>query len=143
MKAGAAFAVGRLEARRDGVEFIRRARCSRSRKNQRAAQDVELASRVEVEAGDASILRGFPSIFDALFGRDGPKVGCKRIGVVGDVGRIDPSGAARDDAQVEKVLLNLGNECSASATSDTEAANFFKGRLLVLKVSTFGVTGGM
>ena len=77
-----------------------------------AAQDVELARGVEVEARDLRIFGRLGGIFDALFGADRAEIGGQRVGIVGDVGRVDPV-ARLPITEVEQVLFDRGDEGAA------------------------------
>ena len=103
-------AVSRLQPRRESVELGRGARGRRRREHQRTAQDIELSRRVGVETGYARPLGRFLGIGNALLGPDRPEISGKRIGIVGNEGRIHPCGALRDIRQIEQVLLDRRNE---------------------------------
>ncbi len=103
-------AIERLQPRRDLVELGGRTGRRRRREHEAAAQQVQLARRVGIEARHLEPLRRLGRIFDPFLREDGAEISVQRVGIVVDVGRVDPRRVAADHGELGEVLLDVGDE---------------------------------
>jgi hypothetical protein len=105
-----ALAVLRGKVGGDGVELVGGTGGGRRRQHDAVAQDIELARDHRVEPLHLRVFRRVERVADRLLGADRAVTRVERVGVVGDVGRVDPCNARRLDREPEQVLLDRGDE---------------------------------
>ena len=105
-----ALAVGRIEARRDVVQFLGRFGRRGCGQNKAAAQDIELALGVVAEARRIHIPRGFAGQLDRHFGAFSTHLGRNSIGIISDVGVIDPLDLRVEDRELRQRFLGISNK---------------------------------